>query len=697
MPEETEPDGSWLSGRKFIVLTSIKGKRIRTAQFDNFADAMSWAKDENRVSNVYWTVNPAKDVSAKIAAGKRPSSDDIESVFAFKLDIDPIRPKGLSATDAEKAATKEKVLVPLFNFLVTHLGNPMIVDSGNGFNVLIRLDPMGAPTKEFQTLSETLMDFLSEKFSVEDVGKVDTSVSDLPRVLAFPNTLKMKGENTSARPHRMVSLVGLGNLVPLVKFISFVERISRVWEYSNRKYVVGLPRFAEFHNGKLSLVARLKKEGISRERVLAILNSFVWLRGDPTWDMDEEERDNETMVDDTFDLKDDELSTKHLTIEEKKVIGDARIQEDIETNSPRLITKESVAEQVAEVNPVEHRIWSFPDLKEKYKGYKIPWVLKPFLARGEVTLLAAGPKVGKTTLALQCAHRITTGLPWEFSKTKKRVRGAVLYYSLETSAAVLVARIRALVEATALMDFPPNFFVVAPEMTTGLNWEQILKDVVQTKAAVVIIDNILGADLKADINKAEEVAKIMNTAYDLARGANVSVMLIHHTRKGQRMDLLIKDIKAGTAEVSMDDVSGSRMFTARAAIVVQLTNMGKRERRISVNSRLGVGAEIKAIFDKRGYLRKSQKSDEEEHNLDNDNIDEEDDGTICIPVLSGTDETTSQARIRNNTEGDENAESDEKSGAQEPPKLPKSGVQEPPKSRITMTPLKRKDVDETPV
>ena len=142
---------------------------------------------------------------------------------------------------------------------------------------------------------------------------MDTSVTDLPRVLALPGTIKKKGENSEERPWRATALVGEGTAVSTEEFAAFASKIVGMWdERKIRRWVVKVPRFEQFHNGKVSLIGYLRKYAkVSEDDALKIVNLYTWLRGDSDWDFEAEEDDNEGMVHATFG-RDGEISIKHL-------------------------------------------------------------------------------------------------------------------------------------------------------------------------------------------------------------------------------------------------------------------------------------------------------------------------------------------------------------------------------------------------
>lgn len=307
---------SLLRSRERIALTAIdpsKQKSILGGQFTSAQAAAEWSEKTNADGyNIYFTINPAREFG-----GSKAASDDITAFFAFKIDIDPKRAgsQNMMANESERDAVEARILAPLVQFIELNLGiTPMIISSGSGFQVLIQFDPMPTPTKTFQRAMEAFLKFLSAKFTIDEIGDVDTSVSDMPRIFALPGTLKMKSVNTEVRPWRIVYLVDKGTPVALDKFTVFVDRILEMWEDRKiARWVERLPRFENFHNEKLSYVAYLKKYGkLDEATVLKVVNLYTWLRGDTNWNMDSEEADNERMVGDTFRKDDEAISIKHI-------------------------------------------------------------------------------------------------------------------------------------------------------------------------------------------------------------------------------------------------------------------------------------------------------------------------------------------------------------------------------------------------
>ena len=175
----------------------------------SFEDAERFALEQNaRGYNVYHTVNPI----IPTFSGKNAGDDDIARLRWIPYDIDPLRHdaegqalKGKqSASNAEKAAAK-KVADAILAFYRGRNLDPALVDSGNGYLVLVPADL----TPDNAVVVKQLLEVHAKFFDVAG-AHIDVSVSNPSRILAVPGTLKRKGENTAERPWREVRLLHAG-------------------------------------------------------------------------------------------------------------------------------------------------------------------------------------------------------------------------------------------------------------------------------------------------------------------------------------------------------------------------------------------------------------------------------------------------------------------------------------------------------
>ncbi len=135
----------------------------------------------------------------------RAGDKDIYFRRAVYIDIDPIRPKGISATDEEKHAAigvRQKVE----DFLIRELGQPAALgrgDSGNGCFILIAVQQPCLSILDCAGRIHRFLKLLAKEFNTDRV-QIDTTVGNTARLMPCPGTWKRKGENTRERPHRRV-------------------------------------------------------------------------------------------------------------------------------------------------------------------------------------------------------------------------------------------------------------------------------------------------------------------------------------------------------------------------------------------------------------------------------------------------------------------------------------------------------------
>jgi hypothetical protein len=149
----------------------------------------------------------ARYESNKIHSGwnGRVGDRDIALRRAVFIDVDPVRPKGISATDDQKRAAWD-VSQRVEQFLESAIGTNQATghgDSGNGYFTLIAIEPV-SPSKETTLKISQFLTLLNKKFGTE-VVKIDASVFNAARLMPAPDTWKRKGQNTADRPHRMTS------------------------------------------------------------------------------------------------------------------------------------------------------------------------------------------------------------------------------------------------------------------------------------------------------------------------------------------------------------------------------------------------------------------------------------------------------------------------------------------------------------
>jgi hypothetical protein len=181
-------------------------------------DLLAKARELNEHSYAcYHTINPLKpDITV---AG---NDSNVARIAWLPYDIDPERPSGIAATDAEKAeawAIAEKVIA----FWRDRGVLPAIVDSGNGFYVLV---PVDLALDDDGWIAGTL-ELHAKQFNTPAAG-IDTTAKNPSRVLRVPGTVNKKGENTPERPHRLSKILAAGSRAVLadLKALPGVEELK---------------------------------------------------------------------------------------------------------------------------------------------------------------------------------------------------------------------------------------------------------------------------------------------------------------------------------------------------------------------------------------------------------------------------------------------------------------------------------------
>jgi hypothetical protein len=164
-----------------------------------------------RALGVYFRINPVNpDAIARSSNRLQPSknavpskAEDIVRRRLLFIDIDPKRPRGVSATDAELKRARDKAETIRQYLLEREWPDPVKVESGNGYFLWYGVD---LPTND-DGLIRSVLDAIAERFD-DDHVKIDTSVSDAVRLARLPGTLNCKGDDLPERPHRYCRIVG---------------------------------------------------------------------------------------------------------------------------------------------------------------------------------------------------------------------------------------------------------------------------------------------------------------------------------------------------------------------------------------------------------------------------------------------------------------------------------------------------------
>jgi len=165
-------------------------------------------------------VNPAllarraNRIKMHLSRGDATTSDaDIVRRCWLPIDIDPVRPSGVSATDAEHALALTKADEIAAWLSGTGFPEPVRGDSGNGAHLLYRID---LPNDETATkLVKAVLSVLDKRFSASGVS-VDPANYNAGRIWKLYGTVTRKGDDTAERPHRRSRIISAPEEVVVV-------------------------------------------------------------------------------------------------------------------------------------------------------------------------------------------------------------------------------------------------------------------------------------------------------------------------------------------------------------------------------------------------------------------------------------------------------------------------------------------------
>ena len=196
------------------ILNAGKFRTI-SGYFDNagtMADAVVALADEPFPA-YYFTINPVRpDLFARSAnkytryAKETTADADIIERRWLPIDLDPIRPSGISSNEEEHTAALQKAR-DIRDRLVS-MGWPIeafiLADSGNGGHLAAKISLPN--DEEARDLVKACLEALASTFSDGKV-KVDTTTYNAARIWKIYGTMARKGSDVPDRPHRLSQIL----------------------------------------------------------------------------------------------------------------------------------------------------------------------------------------------------------------------------------------------------------------------------------------------------------------------------------------------------------------------------------------------------------------------------------------------------------------------------------------------------------
>ncbi len=191
------------------VRTPLTGAGVVSGYFDDrpkLASAIQGADAKYRAAGIYYTLNPINSALLARAYNRlqeraryTTSDADILRRRWLPVDLDPVRPAGVSSSDEEHEAAIQRARV-IARDMSAEWGGPVVADSGNGAHLLYQMDlPNDQDGLGF--VSGALAE-LDRRYS-DQIVKVDVTSANAARIWKAYGTVARKGDSIPGRPHRL--------------------------------------------------------------------------------------------------------------------------------------------------------------------------------------------------------------------------------------------------------------------------------------------------------------------------------------------------------------------------------------------------------------------------------------------------------------------------------------------------------------
>jgi P4 family phage/plasmid primase-like protien len=172
-------------------------------------------------SGVYFTFNPVNpDLLARrmnrvapMQKGDGATEADALCRRWLFIDVDSERPSGISATDEEKANSRETAELVRDHLRALDWPDPILADSGNGYHLLYRIDLPAAADAD--NLVKKVLRALAARFDTPTV-KIDHQVGNRARLTKLYGTVARKGDETATRPYRSSRILEIPESITVV-------------------------------------------------------------------------------------------------------------------------------------------------------------------------------------------------------------------------------------------------------------------------------------------------------------------------------------------------------------------------------------------------------------------------------------------------------------------------------------------------
>jgi len=540
---------------------------------------------------IYVTMNPVKpELLARATNRLKParrgeSTSDAEILRRrwWLIDIDPKRPRGISATDGEKERAFETAMQVYSGLESMGFPAPLVVDSGNGYYLMYRVD---LPADDDGLLHRCLQAL--QPVATSEVS-IDLSVANPARICRLPGTWNCKGDPTPDRPHRMAELLDHPRppqVVPVARLEDLAATVAPATETP--------PGAAVAPTAASSDTSRPGDDFNARGDIRPLLEAHGW---QPLHEAENNEHWRRPGKTDgqsaTFDGQtfyvfssnaqpfaantgyspfavyahlehsgdfaaashalaeagygDPPAPTEYPGVDLSGLLASVGIDSPAEAAAPAPDIAASQREAtLARFGP--------RTLAERFQeDFSLnPPVVHGLLREGETMNLVASSKTGKTWLALNLAVSVASGLDWLGLRLEQ---GGVLYIDNELHANTSTYRFHTIGTAMGLDArlYGPQLTTVSlrGKLATLAELGSLFRAYPPGSFKLVVIDAFYRAlPSGTDENDNAGMAQVYNLIDQYAAQMGCAFVLVHHTSKGNQAAKSVTDVGAGAGSQS---------------------------------------------------------------------------------------------------------------------------------------------------
>ncbi len=198
-----------------LLEVQSEGQRFPATMSGYFDDLKLLAENACKyggcAKGVYVTLNPVNPALLARACNRlripgkndQATSDrDIVKRRWIAIDLDPVRPSGISSTDEDHSLAIDRAFQIREELRDQGWPHPIVGDSGNGGHLLYGVD---LPTNDEDLVKRFLRE-LARRFD-DDRVKIDQQVFNPARIWKLYGTVSRKGDNVADRPHRLARVL----------------------------------------------------------------------------------------------------------------------------------------------------------------------------------------------------------------------------------------------------------------------------------------------------------------------------------------------------------------------------------------------------------------------------------------------------------------------------------------------------------